>query len=180
MHWEPSMCSAGLVGSKAWLSHFKPQRECKKEMVSENWYASWEAARCYTRGREFMSLLSHTGRFTSPGSFSQLKPGGIEMNSSLSVLTCCVLWLSGPKSGFFLLALGAAIGSQPSGVPPLIFPVSILDNLFLPSAPQFLYWGNSVLLPASRCSSGSYRSWQSRGDITVFLFGMPTAACLGI
>lgn len=70
-------------------------------MVSEKWYAIWEAVWCYRRGHEFMSLISYTGHFTSPLSFPQLKNEGVEMNSGLSVLTCCILRWPGLKSGFF-------------------------------------------------------------------------------
>lgn len=149
MHREPCMCSAGLAGWKTWHSHFKPQRECRKEMVSEKWYTSWEAVWCYRRGREFTSLLSRTGHFTSPLSFLQLKNEGIEVNSGLSVLTCCILWWPGLKSGFFLLALGAAIRSPAltRSTPNLS---SLSSGLFCTFLPQFPSSGSPVRLPASR------------------------------
>lgn len=105
-----------------------------------------------------MSLLSHTGptQVTSPVSFSQQKNEGIEMNSSLSVLTCCVLWLSGLKSGFFLLWV-LPLGLQPSRAPPPIFQSEPIICSFLLSF--YPFWGNLVLL-----SLWVIRHRQSSGD----------------
>ena len=108
-----------------------------RENAKRKWFQKndmlFERQHGVMRGREFMSLLSHTSHFVSPGSFPQLTDEGVETNSSLSDLTRCVLWWPGPKSEFLLLARGAAIASPALSASAPIFPVGILDY-FLPSS----------------------------------------------
>lgn len=76
------------------------------------------------------------------------------MNSGLSVITGCIPWWPGLKSGFFLLALGAAIRS-PALTRPTPNLSSLSSGLFCSFLPQFPYWRSPELLPASCESSGS-------------------------